>query len=175
MLSKWAFILIGENNTGKTSFQRYLIEALCHESYERLPRNIVKDITHPRAPRKFKTIFTANRSYQEKSVEYQSVSNYFLSFFKDADICILSSHSHGDSKTHVEEMLNELTSRAYNVAGIFWSNEFGIEAKSISSLPWQERVWIDNPQQESEENISLQIRQRAYEFAELLIARANIL
>lgn len=175
MLSRWAFILIGENNTGKTSFQRYLIEELCGESYERLPRNIVKEITHPRAPRKFKTIFTSNRSYQEKKTEYKSISNYFSSFFKDADVCILSSHSHGSSKAHVEEMIDELTGRSYNVAGIFWSNEFGREAKSISSLAWQERIWIENPQQKNEKNISMQLRQRANEFAELLIARANIL
>lgn len=174
MFSNWAFILIGDNNTGKTSFQRFLVEALCDEHYNRLPRNIVKQINHPRAPRKLSTLFTANRSYQEKQTEYKSVENYFSSFFKDSDICILSSHSHGHSIQHVQKMMEELAARAYNVAGVFWSNDFGTDAKNISALPWQERLWVENPVLEVEEEIALQIRRQAYEFAELLISRAHI-
>lgn len=172
MFSNWAYILIGDNNTGKTSFQRFLVEALCQESYTRLPRNVVKDIDHPRAPKKLKTLFTANRSYQEKHGEYLNPKNYIRNFFKDADICILSSHTHGSSIQDVQVMLDELKLRAYNVAGVFWSNDYGSDAQLISSLPWQERLWIENPHLEDEDSISSQIKQQAYEFAEMLVARA---
>lgn len=173
MFSNWAYILIGDNNTGKTSFQRYLVEVLCQESYSRLPRNVVKDIVHPRAPKKLKTLFTANRSYQEKQSEYLNPKNYINNFFKDADICILSSHSHGTSIQDVQVMFDELKLRAYNVAGVFWSNDYGIDAQRISALPWQERLWIENPHRENEVSISNQIKSQAYEFAEMLIARAH--
>lgn len=174
MISSWAYILIGDNNTGKTSFQRFLVEALCGERYDRLPRNIVKPIVHSKAPRKLATLFTANRSYQEKLEQYVSVENYFDSFFKDADICILSSHSHGRSLQHVEQMMEELAKRAYNVAGVFWSNDFGLEAKRIAGLSWQERLWIENPLLKGEEAISAQIKRCAFDFADLLIARSHV-
>lgn len=172
MFSNWAYILVGDNNTGKTTFQRFLVEALCQETYARLPRNVVKPIVHPRAPKKLETLFTANRSYQEKRDEYVSIENYFKNFFKDADICILSSHSHGSSSQEIQEMMEELAQRAYNVAGVFWSNDFGIESKNISKLPWQERLWIKNPILRDEDSIEKQIRHQAYEFAEILISRA---
>jgi hypothetical protein len=41
MISNWAYILIGDNDTGKTTFQKHLLEILCGQSYDRLPRNIV--------------------------------------------------------------------------------------------------------------------------------------
>jgi GTPase SAR1 family protein len=172
MFSSWAYVLIGDNNTGKTSFQRYLVEALCQEKYIRLPRNVIKEIVHPRAPKKLKTLFTANRSYQEKQSEYLSPKNYINSFFKDADICILSSHSHGTSIQDVQVMIDELVQRAYNVAGVFWSNDFGSAAQNISLLAWQERLWIENPYLEDADEISSQIKNQAYEFAEILLARA---
>lgn len=92
MYSRWAYILVGNNDTGKTSFQRNVVSELCGIKYDRLPRNIVKDINHPRAPRKLRTIFTSNRSYQEKIGEYKTVENYFSVFFREADICFLASH-----------------------------------------------------------------------------------
>ncbi|MFK2902988.1 hypothetical protein ISP17_03365 [Dyella ginsengisoli] len=173
MLSNWAYILIGDNNTGKTSFQRYLVEALCQETYARLPRNIVKNITHPRAPKGLSTLFTANRSYQEKRGEYINPKNYIQNFFKDADICILSSHSHGSSLQDVQIMVEELKSRMYNVAGVFWSNDYGHESRAISALQWQERFWINNPIRQNEEAISNHLREQAYRFADMLISRSH--
>lgn len=173
MFSTWAYILIGNNNTGKTSFQRNLVAELCNEHYKRLPRNVVKQISHPRAPRKFATIFTCNRSYQENIKEYISVENYFEHFFKDADICILSSHTHGDSYDHIEEMIRQLKFRCYNVAGIFWSNGFDKEAQKISLLPWQERLWIDNPLLEDQRKVPAQLVRVARDFAELLLERSH--
>lgn len=173
MFSSWAYILIGNNNTGKTSFQRNVVAELCNEHYARLPRNVVKAISHPRAPRKLATVFTCNRSYQEKLDEYKSVENYFDHFFQDADICFLSSHSHGDSCKHVEEMMHQLKLRCYNVAGIFWSNGFNADAQAISALPWQERLWIENPLLEDPSKVPAQLAHVAREFVELLIERSH--
>ena len=43
MLSKWAYVIIGNNDTGKAGFQRFLVSELCNRQYERLPRNLLKD------------------------------------------------------------------------------------------------------------------------------------
>lgn len=172
MFSNWAYILVGDNNTGKTSFQRVLIEALCGRAYGRLPRNVRNDITHPRAPKKLGTLFTVNRSYQETATEYKSLANYFDKFFEDADICILSSHSRGSAIDEIREMHEYLTSNAYNVAGVFWSNDFGVQSQRISKeILWQERLWIQNPHLKNADKVPDQIRKLAYEFAEILVER----
>lgn len=73
---------------------------------------------------------------------------------------------------HIQEIIAELEWRAYNVAGVFWSNDFEADAKQIALLPWQERLWIENPPLEEADEIYEQIKERAFEFAEILIARA---
>jgi hypothetical protein len=133
----------------------------------------VRAITHPRAPRKLATLFTSNRSYQEKLAEYRSVDNYFDNFFQDADLCILSSHTNGDARDHVEEMIRHLWRRCYNVAGVFWSNGFDDGAKDISLLPWQERLWIQNPPLDDQSKIAEQLSEVARNFADLLLERSR--
>ena len=175
MFSSWAYILIGDNDTGKTSFQRYLVEFLCNQIYKRLRTNKTRQITHPRAPRKLETLFTANRSYQEKIGEYKSVQNYVDNYVDDADICVLSSHAHGNCIDDVREMITLLSARGYNVAGVFWSNAFDNSSQAISrDLPWRERLWVENPIVDSQKSALLQIKRQAAEFAELLIERARI-
>ena len=173
MFSYWAYILIGNNNTGKTTFQRNLVSNLCGQAYTRLPRNVLLNITHPQAPRSLATIFTSNRSFQEKRSEYKSVAYYFKHFFKEADICILSSHANGASADQIAEMVVKLKHRCYNVAGVFWSNAFDADAKEITNLPWNEILWIENPILNGAEQIAGQLDQIAKHFSELLIARAR--
>ena len=173
MFSNWAYILIGNNNTGKTSFQRNLVSHLCGQTYARLPRNTVLNITHAQAPRSMATIFTCNRSFQEKRSEYKSIAHYFKHFFKEADVCILSSHANGASAAQVADMINKLKRRCYNVAGVFWSNAFDADAKEIAQLPWNEILWIENPILNGADQITAQLDQIAKHFSELLIARAR--
>jgi hypothetical protein len=184
MFSKWAFILVGNDKTGKTSFQKFLIEALCNIELDRLDCDKISYIAHSCAPEKLKTIFTISRSYQERRHVYKSVEDYFKLFFQDADICILSSHSHDDSILDIEKMMHELKTKNYNVAGVFWSNCFNEDERKISALPWQERLWIKNPhidmkqnkektKEEIEAEIKEQIKKQAYAFADILIARAH--
>jgi hypothetical protein len=174
VFSHWAYILIGENNTGKTSFQRNLVSHLCGKRYMRLPRNIVKEINHPRAPKALATIFTCNRSFQEKRSEYRSIEYYFKHFFQDADVCVLSSHTHGKSAEEIAEMIQMLKRRCYNVAGVFWSNSFDGKAREITLLPWSEILWIENPAVSGSTQIDEQLDKIARHFSELLIARANV-
>jgi len=173
MFSRWAYVLIGNDKTGKTSFQRNLIDELCNEKKDRLTPNTLYRISHPRAPKCLQTVFTCNRSYQEKIDKYISVENYFKEFFREADICFLSSHTEGPAHEDIEEIINQLKMRCYNVAGIFWSNSFNKEAMRISLLPWQERLWISNPRFDSKEEISAQLIRIAHNFSELLIQRAH--
>ena len=174
MLSKWAYVLIGNNDTGKTGFQRFLVSELCNRQYERLPRNLLSDITHPRMPRRVATLSTMNRSYQEKIPEYGDVANFFRSYFQEADICILSSHAHAPANDQLRETIRELRLRAYNVAAVFFNNGYNADAAEISILDWDDRLWLDNPAAGTEAAVRSQIEQLANEFAHLLVARAAL-
>ena len=173
MLSYWAYILIGDNNTGKTSFQKYVVSELCDEQYKRLPKNLLLDITHSRMPRGFATLSTMSRSYQEVD-DYEDVANFFREYFEDAEICILSSHAHKLAIDDLREMIRELRlrRRTYNVAAVFFSNGYDEDVAEISLLDWDERLWLENPPADSKTEIQTQIKQLAKEFSELLIARA---
>ena len=171
MFSYWAYILVGPNDTGKTHFQRSLIGHLCGVHYERLPINVVNEVNHPRAPRAFKTLFTMNRSYQEKVSLYKSVERFFRKkeFFKEADACVLSSHL---SEEDVSEMITHLKKRCYNVAGVFWSNAYTRRTAEIALLPWDEKLWIENPRRRTDQ-VDAQLDRLAEHFSQFLIARAH--
>ena len=171
MFSYWAYILIGDNNTGKTGFQKYLVSELCDQQYQRLRRNRESEINNPRMPQDFKTLSMMNRSYQEVA-EYRSVTNFFRKYFVEADICILSSHANPPANKQLREMIRELRLRAYNVAAVFFSNGYNNNAAKISLLDWDERLWLENPEAESEKEIQNQIERLAKEFTQFLMARA---
>jgi hypothetical protein len=172
MFSYWAYILIGRNDTGKTHFQRYLISHLCELRYDRLPRNVVNDIKHERAPKGLQTLFTMNRSYQEKKSMYKSIKNFFThkDLFKEADVCILSSHPAADD---ISQMIQHLRRRCYNVAGVFWSNSYGSETEAIAELPWDEVLWVENPILRDDNAIRTQLDRLASHFSQFLITRAH--
>ena len=172
MLSHWAYILIGNNETGKTRFQKCVVSELCDHQYQRLPRNVVTEIIHPRMPRGIATLSTMNRSYQEVA-NYRDVANFFQKYFEEASICILSSHTHGPAIDHLRDMIRELRRRAYNVAAVFFSNGYNEDAVEISLLDWDERLWLDNPPVDSHAGVETQIERLAREFAQLLISRAS--
>ncbi len=171
MFSYWAYILVGANDTGKTHFQRSLIRHLCDIRYGRLPINVVNEVNHPRAPKSLRTIFTMNRSYQEKISLYKSVERFFAKkqFFKDADVCILSSHLSSDD---ISEMITQVKIRCYNVAGVFWSNSYSGRTADIALPQWDEKLWIENPIRPAAD-VETQIDRLADHFSQFLIARAQ--
>jgi GTPase SAR1 family protein len=173
MFSYWAYVLVGKNNVGKTSFQRHLVNYLCQTNRRRLRRNLISKVEHPRASRSFETLFTCNRSFQELRSQYHSVANYFQKFFVDADVCILSTHTNGSADQDAAEMITRLRRRGYNVAGVFWSNGFDTAAKAMTILPWTEVLWIENPRRKAKKRIESQISSLAKEFGDFLIARTN--
>ncbi|MFM9403724.1 hypothetical protein ACKLNQ_17615 [Myroides odoratimimus] len=173
MIKKTAYILIGDDKTGKTSFQKYLIYHLCGiDKFSKLNTNLVHDIIHPESPRKLKTLFTINRSIQEKMGEYKSVEDYFNSYFKDADICILSSHSHGNCINDIEKMIDILKSKYYNVEAVFFTNHNNSKTSEISRLNWDSRNIIQNP--EDKVNWEKQIEYGAKIFGDLIIRYSKL-
>lgn len=175
LLSRWLFVLVGENDSGKTSFQRHLIAYLCDAVYTRLPRDTVFEVRHPRAPRNFATIACANRSYQEKRTENGSVENYILHVVPEADVTIVASHAGPGDMPDVEEMLRVGRRRGYNMAAVFFENALSSTTADISELDWQERLLMCNPPVREgdgkEEKIQEQLRLAAVQFGDLLIAR----
>ncbi len=171
MLSKWIYLLIGRDNTGKTTFQKRLIYHLTGLEYKRLDRNVSFDIVHKYAPKKLMTLFIMSRSFQENKNEYRTVAHYFNNYFEEEDICILSSHT---DISEIKEMISEGKKRKYNVGGVFFSNDNSKEIEEIAQLDWDERFYLENPWTENEEKWRKQIDNLAWEFAEMLIRRSTL-
>ena len=114
-----------------------------------------------------------SRSNQEVP-KHDDVADFFWNDFKQADICILSSHTRKPAIGQLREMIHQLRLRACNVAVVFFSNGYNSRnAYEISALDWDERLLLDNPKKSSEEAIQSQIEELAKEFAQLLVARAT--
>ncbi|MGG5509406.1 hypothetical protein ACPDHN_05590 [Myroides odoratimimus] len=173
MIKRTAYILIGDNNTGKTTFQKMLIKHLTGKSYTTLPTDLIHTIIHPESPRKLETLFTMNRSIQEKMTEehYTSVSEYFEKKFKDADICIMSSHAGGKSITEIEEMINILQEKYYNVEAVFFTNSIDPSTSEISKLKWNSRNMIQNDYNEDWESF---LTIQAQLFGDMIIRYAKL-
>lgn len=174
MLSKWVYVLVGNNDTGKTTFQKRLIYHLTGDTYVRLDRNVTFGITHEYAPKKLNSIFFMSRSFQETKNEYKTIENYFCNYFKEKDICILSSHADDSCFQELLEIIKEARKRKYNVGGVFWSNSNTDQTAKISCFDWDERFYLENPKAEVEDRWKEQIDGLAWEFAEMLIRRAMV-
>jgi hypothetical protein len=175
MLSRWIYILVGNNGTGKTTFQRRLVFHLCGQQIIRLDRNRLFEVTCPNSPRRFKSLFTMSRSYQENEEEYLSVRNYFVQCFRDADVCILSSWATVNGATtinDVKEMMQEGWRRTYNVGGVFFTNCATPNTEDIAQLSWDERFLLDNPTTPDKSKQDVQLDCLARGFGELLVRRA---
>lgn len=173
MVSNWVFILVGNNATGKTTFQKMVAKHLCGFEIKRLDTNLVYQVVNPSVPEKLKSIFFISRSYQEKANVYSSIEDYFNNHFKKADICFLSSHLIEDD---IRQMINECHKLFYNVGGVFWRNscEQNPEInRKISMLNWDERFVIDNqylPGKDKEEYEKI-IDSLTKEFVQMLVNR----
>ena len=174
MISKWAYILIGDDRTDKTTFQKHLIWDLCGiDRMTKLNTNLVHQITHRDAPRKIKTLFTINRSVQERMGDYKSVDNYFNSHFKNADIVILSSHTGGTNDlAEIQQMIDELKKRYYNVNSVFFSNHLNPRTEQVAQMDWHEKIMINNDW--NEDRWERQIEEGARYFGEMLLKKLSI-
>ncbi len=120
--SKWLFILLGNNATGKTTIQKVLVELLAGAQYQRLPSNNVYYITHDLLMRKFRRMFVAGRSYQELKApkgDYTTVEEYFRKLDSsgvDVDVAFMASHL---DPADIEMMVEQAHRRFWNVCGIF--------------------------------------------------------
>ncbi len=66
MLSRWLYLLIGDDRTGKTTFQKELIRLLCDKDYtQKVKSDTIYVINHPTVIRGLSTIYIAGRSFQE--------------------------------------------------------------------------------------------------------------
>jgi hypothetical protein len=171
MITRWLFILVGNNNTGKTTLQKELIKHLCGLNYTKLPTNRPFDVINLDAPRRLATLFTANRSFQEKKEEYKTVKDYFANYFQDASVAIISSHSHS-ARIEIDEMIQEGKRRFYNIAAVFFSNSIDDEVRDISSaLNWDERIYLDNPHAEDADGVERNIAAAAVYLADVIIGK----
>jgi len=170
---KLLFVLIGNDCTGKTTLQKLLIEKLCGIQYEKLPTNIALNIEHPEIKRKYSKISFGNRSYQEKINKYGSIDDYFANHFNEQKIAFISSHL---NKNDLENMILNGHRKFYNVYGVFFTNSIDENKplnSEISTLNWDERFVIENPNVEPKQ-INSQLKKIAENITELLINMTKI-
>ena len=164
-MTKWAYVLVGNDRTGKTTFQKMILEHITGSYIDPLHCNLVFDLAAMRSgSRNTHNISLMSRSYQEQKKEYVSIGNFFASFFKDADIAILSSHLY---QQDIKEMIHELKKRFFNVAGVFFENSIAKDSEKnseIALLEWDERNFIMNPITESKNIYKQYLRKSGAEF-----------
>ena len=171
MQTRWLYILIGNNNSGKTTLQKKIIRLLCGIDYTKLPTNEIFPVNHMDASRRLETLFTANRSFQEKRSEYKTIKEYFLKHFVEASAAIISSHSHS-ARDEIEEMIQEGKRRFYNVAGVFLSNTIDDEIRELSAtLNWDERIYLENPMAHTPEEIEKSISACSIFLTEVIVGK----
>jgi hypothetical protein len=186
--SKLLFVLLGNNDTGKTTLQKLLISKICTGwVYDTLRCNKFFDIVHPEIKRKYKTIFFSNRSPQEKEElyeDYKDIDTYFQKCFKDSDIAFISSHIDSNSKEDILSIMKNARQRFYNVIGVFFSNSIEndkLDNEEIAQYAWDEKLIIENPLIKEEEdaekwkeNIKNQIEKIAENFVVFIANRTSI-
>lgn len=180
VFARQVLILVGQNNTGKTSFQRHLLNYLCKEDQTRLRTNQSWPVKHQDAPRRFNSIYFANRSYQELRTTLPPVRKYVADALDTgAALTILSSHADASSTSDIEAMYEVSIERGYNPSVAFFSNGLNSYCKMYSkSYNWHERLIISNarirPQKNEKELIQGQLKLIAEDFGNLLMRRAAL-
>ncbi|HEY1632132.1 MAG TPA: hypothetical protein VGF56_12525 [Rhizomicrobium sp.] len=180
MFSYWAYILVARNNKGKTTIQRHVARHLCGIWRPRLPVDAFLHVNHDRAPKGLNKLFLANRSLQERKHDFPTVDSYFgvgtgeSKGFKDADLCVLSSHSGPNEVKDVNEMIRHLKRRCYNVSGVFFRNDDWNGMDQLTMLPWTEVLWIDNKHRRSATSIEKQLADIGLSLSNFLIARSHV-
>jgi hypothetical protein len=172
MQSRWLFVLLGQDRTGKTHFQKNVIKILAGREYERLQCNLEFPIVHPYMIRKCRNISIGNRSLQEREKDYLSVENYFENHFTPADICVISSHL---KKSEIETIIIQGRRRFYNCCGVFFTNSIADDPNTnseISELNWDER-WVAVNDTTDEKQWPQQLQDAAQAFVQMLIERAR--
>jgi hypothetical protein len=179
VLSRWLFILIGNDRTGKTTVQRRLVELLNGQHYTSLPSDRAYDLNDFAFRKKCRRFFVAGRSYQEPrgTTRYRSVQEYFARAFDGvgADICLGFMASHLEPQA-VREMIDEAHDRFWNVCGIFLSNGVASNQaanQEISRLGWDERWYAENPSTDDEVVWNRQLNEIAESIMQMLIERTR--
>jgi hypothetical protein len=180
--SRWLFILVGDNRTGKTTVQTELVELLNGRRYKRLPSNEARPLTHPYFLRKFRAVFVAGRSYQElknkpQPLGYTSVEDYFDrkldSASSEVDLAFMASHLNDEV---VREMIREAHRRFWNVCGVFFTNSIAANHQknvAISELDWDERWLGENAPTSNSRKQDRQLRQVADAIVQMLMERSR--
>jgi hypothetical protein len=179
--SRWMFIFVGNDATGKTTIQRVIVELLHGRAYNHLPSNTSHDLTHPYFPRKCRRFFVAGRSYQELlgkgDDKYTSVEEYFEKRVDAApppiDLAFIASHL---DETVITEMIRQAHRRFWNVCGIFLTNSLAADPQPnavISRAHWDERWVAENPPSDSTETQNRQLRRVAEMIVQMIIERTR--
>jgi len=158
MIAKQAYIIVGNDRTGKTTLQKRLVKHLCNVEVKKLNTNKLYEVTHPMAPKQLYDISLMNRSFQEKLNEYGSIKEYFINHFAKADVVILSSHL---ISSDVQEILYEARKLFFNVNLVLLENSLETESELLEKITnwpeWKSIIVLPNPITTNEAEIETQL------------------
>ncbi|PJZ23960.1 hypothetical protein CH352_00890 [Leptospira hartskeerlii] len=152
MKRKYCYILVGNGDVGKTTFQKYFLEIIAGKSYERLSTGYIHDISLKSSLKNYENIFVLGRSWQEINKRFKNASEIFnrTEAGVKPEIAILSSHI---ILQDILALINEAKLNLYNCICVVFSNAYEkseIKFKDILELPWTEVFQIENPIVEDE-------------------------
>ncbi|TGM97301.1 hypothetical protein [Leptospira dzoumogneensis] len=147
MRRKYSYILLGNGDIGKTTFQKYLLEIVAGKSYTKLSTGRVHSICLRSGLKNYEKIFVLGRSWQEIKERFRKVADLFTRSEggDESDIAILSSHLVAQD---IMDIINEAKLNLYKCIGVVFSNAYEkseTKFKDILELPWTEIVRIENP------------------------------
>jgi hypothetical protein len=147
-MKKQSFVLIGNNNNGKSELQRCIVDILTGNPCQRLNVNTEYDVAAWNgAHSEHIHVRFMSRSFQEIAGNYANgtIEEYFNNTARDCNVWILSSHL---DVAVIQTMIEELHKRFFNVSGVFFQNSVErnpADNQQISQLCWDQRIFLDNP------------------------------
>jgi len=171
MLKYWAYVLVSDDRTGKTTLQKEILLRLCGiDNFRRLDSNQEYRISNVLMPSSVKTLYLIGRSYDEQGV---TASNHYSLSFHTSDIVFLSFHAKITNVPEIAKLFQLLRADFYNVSGVFFQNCQTTAAREIARLNWDEVIWLNNPLLKNTDDAPSQLRDIGTRFSRFLVDRAR--
>ncbi len=147
---KKVYILLGDDKSGKTTFQKYLIEELLGIKYDRMQSDLLINIGHTKC--KYHSIYFIGRSIQERDKVHQNIKKHVNQVMQYQDACFFfSSHLVYDD---IIKLFNSIKVWTDNITFIYLTNnKYPFLEKLIDETKVRQHYVLINPYQKNWRNM----------------------